>query len=214
VRPEPAQAAEAAQEPGPPPLPPRDLKKRPLPIHVVPSMANLYRIHPANRAALFYGPPKGEPPRGRWDSPDGKFGVCYMAEQAYAAFAEVFLRDPGVMVLEMDDLKERAIALLHPWRDLRLVAMHGAGLHALGATAACCTGAYAVSRAWAGALFAHPEKPDGIRYRARHDDDGFAIALFDRAKRDVIQAGGAALDGEQALPHLTAFVDRYGVGLV
>jgi hypothetical protein len=211
VRPGPADAADA---PGPPPLPPRDLKKRALPIHVVPAMENLYRVHPANRASLFFGPAPGQPPRSRWDSPDGKFGVCYMAEQAYAAFAEVFLRDPGVMVLEMDDLKERGIALLRPWRDLRLVAMHGAGLHALGATATCSTGPYAVSRAWAAGLHAHPEKPDGIRYRARHDDDGFAIALFDRARGDMHEAGGAALDEEAALPHLTAFVDRYGVGLV
>jgi hypothetical protein len=208
-----SEAADPADEPGPPPLPPRDLKKRPLPVHVVPAMTNLYRVHPANRAALFYGPLPGQPPRGRWDSPDGKFGVCYMAEQSYAAFAECFLRNPGVMMLEAVDLTERALALLQPWRDLRLVAMHGAGLHAVGATAASCTGPYAVSRQWAAALHAHPDKPDGIRYRARHDDDGFAIALFDRARRDVREAGGAPLDDERCVTHLTAFVERYGVGL-
>lgn len=206
--------ADPADEPGPPPLPPRDLKRRKLPIHVVPAMTDLYRIHPANRASLFYGPAPGQPPRGRWDAPGGEFGVCYMAEASYAAFAECFLRDPGVMVLEMDDLRERALALLRPWRELRLVAMHGAGLHAVGATAASCTGPYAVSRAWAGALHGHPEKPDGIRYRARHDDDGFAIALFDRARADLHEAGGAPLDDPRCVGHLAGFVDRYGVGLV
>lgn len=211
MRPEPAGPGD---EPGPPPLPPRDLKKRPLPIHVVPAMEALYRVHPVNRASLFFGPVKGDPPRGRWDAPDGSFGVCYMAEQAYAAFAECFLREPGVMALELDDLKDRGLALLRPWRDLRLVAMHGAGLHAVGATAACCMGSYAVSRAWAAALHRHPDKPDGIRYRARHDDDGFAIALFDRARRDVHETGGAALDDERAASHLLAFLERYGVGLI
>jgi hypothetical protein len=50
----------------------------------------------------------------------------------------------------------------------------------VGATSASCTGDYAVSRAWAAALHEHPDWVDGIRYRARHDDDGFAIALFNR----------------------------------
>lgn len=211
MRPEPAKAAE---EPGPPPLPPRDLKRRTLPIHVIPAAENLYRIHPADRASIFFGPAEGQPPRGRWDSPDGRFGVCYMAEQPYAAFAECFLRKAGVMALEMEDLRQRGLALLRPLRDLRLVAMHGAGLHAVGATAACCTGAYSVSRAWSAALYAHPEKPDGIRYRARHDDDGFAIALFDRAKKEVIEAAGAPLDDERCSTHLLGFVDRCGVGLI
>ncbi|HLM69049.1 MAG TPA: RES domain-containing protein, partial [Longimicrobium sp.] len=124
MRPEPA---DAAAEPGPPPLPPRDLKKRALPIHVVPAVTKLYRIHPVDRAPLFFGPAPGQPPRGRWDAPDGKFGVCYMAEQSYAAFAECFLRQAGVMALEMADLRQRGLALFHPVRDLRLVAMHGAG---------------------------------------------------------------------------------------
>lgn len=211
MRPAPAPAAD---EPGPPPLPPRDLKKRALPIHVFPAMENLYRIHPADFAPLFFGPAKGQPPRSRWDSPDGRFGVCYVAEQSYAAFAECFLRRAGVMALEMDDLRQRALALLHPGRDLRLVAMHGAGLHAVGATAASCTGSYAVSRAWSAALHAHPEKPDGIRYRARHDDDGFAIALFDRARREMMQAGGAPLDDDRCRTHILGFLDRYGVGLI
>jgi hypothetical protein len=211
VRPEPA---DAADDPGPPPLPPRDLKKRALPIHVIPEDADLFRIHPVNRGTVFFGPGKGQPPRGRWDSPDGKFGVCYMAEQSYAAFAECFLRRPGVMALEMDDLRERGLVLLRPSRDLRLVALHGAGLHAVGATAASCTGSYAVSRAWSAALHAHPEKPDGIGYRARHDDGGFAIALFDRASRYIFEAGGAALDEERCRTHLLGFLDRYGVGLI
>jgi len=211
VRPPPA---DGADEPGPPPLPPRDLKKRPLPIHEIRAIENLYRIHPADRTPLFFGPAQGQPPRNRWDSPDGRFGVCYVAEEPNAAFAECFLREPGVMVLEMDDLKERALALLRPFRNLRVVAMHGSGLHALGATAACCSGAYAVSRAWAAALYAHPEKPDGIRYRARHDDDGFAMALFHRTAGDLLWVGGAALDDALAQPHLVSFLDRYDVGLI
>jgi hypothetical protein len=208
------EAAAAVEEPGPLPLPPSDLRRRALPIHRVPSDAPLFRIHPVHRDALFYGPGKGQPPRGRWDSPDGRFGVCYLAEQPFTAFAECLLRRPGVMALEMEDLKDRALAVIRTLREVRLVAMHGAGLHAVGATAAACTGPYGVSRAWAAALHAHPEKPDGIRYRARHDDDGFAIALFDRAEGAVLESGGAALDSPRCSRYLAEFLDRYGVGLL
>lgn len=208
------EASAAADEPGPPPTPPRDLRKRPLPIHVPPFDQPLFRIHPVNRGPLFFGPAKGQPPRGRWDSPDGRVGVCYLAEQPYAAFAECFLRQPGTMVLEMEDVRQRALAVARPMRELRLVAMHGAGLHAVGATAASCTGPYAVSRAWSAALHGHPEKPDGIRYRARHDDDGFAIALFDRAEQDLIPFGGAPLDDPRCRRVLADFLDRYGISFL
>lgn len=211
MRPE---APDAGGEPGPPPLPPRDLHSRPLPIHLHDVDRNLYRIHPANRYALFFGPAKGQPPRGRWDAPDGRYRVCYLAEQPFAAFAETFLREPGTMLLEMEDLAARSLAIVYILAPLRLVAMHGQGLHALGATAASCTGDYAVSRAWSAALHAHPEKPDGIRYRARHDDDGFAIALFDRAQNSVADMDGAPLTDPANRARLAECLNRYEIGLL
>ncbi|HEX2078532.1 MAG TPA: RES family NAD+ phosphorylase [Longimicrobium sp.] len=174
----------------------------------------LYHIHPANRYALFFGPAKGQPPRGRWDAPNGKFRVCYLAEKPSTAFAETFLREPGVMVLEAEDLAARSLAIVQILAPLRLVAMHGQGLHALGATAASCTGDYAASRAWSAALHAHPEKPDGIRYRARHDDDGFAIALFDRAENSVADMDGAPLTDPANRLRLAESLNRYGIGLL
>ena len=209
-----AGAEEAADEPGPPPLPPRDLRKRLLPIHRVPAGTQLYRIHPADRLPIFFGPQVGEPPRNRWDAPGGEFGVCYLAEQPWTAFAETFLRVPERMTVEEVDLETRSVARVLAMRELRLAALHGHGLRRLGATAAVCSGPYSVSRAWSLALHGHPEKPDGIRYRARHDDDGFAIALFDRASRAVAPRDTAALTHPALEPHLGAWLDRYSVGLV
>lgn len=203
-----------APEPGPPPLPPRNLHERPLPIHPVPAGLDLWRIHPANLSPLFFGPARGQPPRGRWDAPDGQFGVCYVAEQRFAAFAETFLRDPGAMVLETPDLEVRALARIHPITPLRLVAMHGSGLHAVGATAAVCTGDYAVSRAWAAALHDHPDRVDGIRYRARHDDDGFAIALFDHVDQLVADIQSAPLTHPANQLFLAECLNRYRLGLL
>ncbi|HEX2208213.1 MAG TPA: RES family NAD+ phosphorylase [Longimicrobium sp.] len=207
-------ATAPGNEPGPPPLPPADLHARRLPIHVIEPDWKLWRIHPADRAPLFFGPAKGLPPRGRWDAPDGAFRVCYLAEHSFAAFAECFLREPATILLETEDLQARALSRVLVRGPLRLVAMHGAGLHALGATAAACMGDYAVSRAWAAALHDHPDAPDGIRYRARHDDDGFALALFDRAKRKVRDGEGGPLTGPPNVRYLAECLNRYGMGLI
>ena len=200
--------------PGPPPLPPADLHARRLPIHTVERDWRFWRIHPADLSPLFFGPAKGLPPRGRWDAPDGAFRVCYLAEHSFAAFAECFLREPATILLQTEDLQARALTRVHVGSPLRLVTMHGHGLHAVGATAASCMGDYAISRAWAAALHGHPEAPDGIRYRARHDDDGFAIALFDRAKRKVKDGESAPLTDPSNVGYLAECLDRYGMGLL
>jgi hypothetical protein len=199
--------------PGAPPLPPADLDARELPIHLTPSATILHRVHASGFGALFFGPAPGKPPRGRWDAPDGEFGVCYLAEEAHVGFAETFLREPGVTLIEEADMASRSLARIEARRDLRLAAVHGAGLARIGATAAVCSGAYSVSRAWALALHRHPDAPDGIRYRARHDDDGFAIALFDRAADAVAELGNAPLDPFETI-EIAGWLDRYAIGLI
>jgi len=206
-------AARGAGEPGPPPLPPGDLDRRPLPLHVSPAGTELFRIHRAGREALFFGPPPGKPARGRWDAPGGEFRVCYLGEASFVAFAVTLLREPGRSLVESIDVADRAIARVRVERDLRLVALHGPGLARLGATAAVCTGPYDVSRRWALALHEHPDRPDGIRYRARHDDDGFAVALFDRARDAVAEVGSRGLMAPEGADELARWLDRYGIGL-
>jgi hypothetical protein len=209
-----SRTAEPSDAPGPPPLPPADLVHRNLPLHIVHASTRLARIHSTARDPLFFGPAPGSRPRGRWDSPAGEFGVCYLAEEAHVAFAETFLREPGATLIQTRDLAVRSLAEVEVGRDLRLVALHGAGLRRVGATAAVCTGPYAVSRAWALALHDHPAQPDGIRYRARHDDDGFAIALFDRAAYATILIRSTTLTAATHVGDLGAWLDRYGMGLL
>jgi hypothetical protein len=207
-------AARGAGEPGPPPPPPGDLDRRPLPLHVSPAGTELFRIHRVGREAVFFGPPPGRPPRGRWDAPGGEFRVCYLGEASFVAFAETLLREPGRPLVEAVDVADRAIARVRVERDLRLVALHGAGLARLGATASVCMGPYDVSRRWALALHEHPDRPDGIRYRARHDDDGFAVALFDRAADAAAEVGTRGLLAPEGAEELAEWLDRYGIGLV
>jgi len=174
----------------------------------------LFRVHRIGHGALFFSPPPGAPPAGRWDAPADEFGVCYLGEASFVAFAETLLRKPGESVVESVELQARGMARFRVQRDLRLVALHGAGLARVGATASVCTGPYAVTRAWSLALHEHPERPDGIRYRARHDDDGFAIALFDRAGDGVRELETRGLLAPDGAGELAAWLDRYAIGLV
>ena len=106
---------------------------------------------------------------------------------------------------------ERAVEALLQARRPR---EEGRRLARLGATAAVCSEPYGVCRAWSLALHAHPECPDGIRYRARHDDDGFAVALFTRGADALGVTTRYTLDSPHAAEELAAWLDRYGTGLI
>ncbi|HET6764639.1 MAG TPA: RES family NAD+ phosphorylase [Longimicrobiaceae bacterium] len=195
------------------PLPPGDFAKRWLPVQDVAGGELLHRIHRLDLGPVFFGPGAGNPPMGRWDAPAGEFGVCYLALEPYVAFAETFLRVPGIVSLGEDDLRRRGLAQVRVMRTLQLAEFHGAGLARVGATAAVCSGSHDVSRAWSAAIHAHRRRVDGILYRARHDDDGFAVALFDRAAESIrIERSGSLLD-EGIVETTGAILDRYGLAL-
>jgi hypothetical protein len=162
---------------------------------------------------LFFGPAAGAASGGRWDAPGGEFGVCYLGEEPYVAFAETFLRVPGVTLVGENDLHVRSIARFRVARPLRLAGFHGAGLARVGATAAVCSGPHEVARTWSLAVHRHSAQVDGIRYRARHDDDGFAVALFDRGASSVERVDETGLMDDAFRVELGAVLDRYGLGL-
>jgi hypothetical protein len=69
----------------------------------------------------------------------------------------------------------------------------------IGANASVTSGVdYSCSKRWSLALYNHPAQPDGILYRATHDNNGLAVALFDRA--------GNALDAGTTAPLLSDLV--------
>jgi hypothetical protein len=74
-------------------------------------------------------------------------------------------------------------------------------------------GPYAATWEWSAAFHAHPDAPDGIRYRARHDDSGFSVALFDRARDRVEPTSPVDLLDPAFAPELARWLDRYEVGL-
>ena len=120
---------------------------------------------------------------GRFNAPDGSYGVLYAALSPAGAFVETFLREPGRTVLPADLLARKAYVRLQVLRPVQLVKLGGPGLARLGATAEVVHGGlpYDVPQAWSAALYRHPATPDGITYTARHDDETTCCALFDRA---------------------------------
>ena len=193
------------------PPPPADLACRELPLETVPAGGRFYRIHRKGRAALHFGTGG----RGRFDAPDGRFGVCYVARDVEGCFVEVFLRAVGDTLVRESELAARAVSAIEVRpgaAPLRLVELRGRGLVRLGATGAVASGPYDASRAWAAALWRHPAAPDGILYHARHDDTRVCAALFDRcAVRLGERPQGGRLDARR---RLAAIHDHYGVGLI
>jgi hypothetical protein len=177
-------ATNPAADPAPP-LPPADLPRRSLPIDEKPAGTLWWRLHLRVYGPVFFGPVPGKPPSGRFDAPDGSFTVCYLGASEEASFAEALLRGRGG-IFEDHDLEPRAFSEIESTQALRLVQLHGAGLQKIGATAAIASGPYSASRIWSLALHNHPDQPDGISYRARHDDDMFCAAIYDRARAKLV----------------------------
>jgi hypothetical protein len=196
-----------------PPTPPAGFAQRTLKIAPVSVGVVLSRIHRSRQASLYFGREGDAERRQRWDSPDASYGVCYMAEEGYSAFAETLLRNLTLDTIPEAELKVRSLARLRVRAPLRLVAMHGKALRAHGADASVVQGPYPITWEWSAAFHAHPSAPDGICYRARHDDSGFSIALFERAKGKIEHTSSIELLDPMFARELAQWLDRYQVGL-
>lgn len=199
----------STSSPGPHPDPPADLAERPLAIE---EMGHTWsRIHPADRDALYFG----RAATHRFDDPDREFGVLYLAENEETAFIETFghaTDAPNLVALS--EIGKRRLSRVEVKRPLRLVDLAGAGLSRLNADARLNSGDLAVSRRWSAALHAHPDAPDGVLYRTRHDPSRFAAAVYDRAARAVTVRDTLDLADPWHSASLSRILDRYGYGLV
>jgi RES domain len=166
------------------PEPPADIATRKLPLTARPAGTRYARIHRAADGPVWFGwnhvAAAFRPPTNRFDAPDRSYGVLYAAVTRDGSFAETIGRKPGIF-RSSDELAGLAMTTLALTRELRLVDLHGgAAVGALGATGVVGVGPQSLARRWSKALHAHPEMPDGIEYRCRHNSDEIAVALFDR----------------------------------
>jgi hypothetical protein len=194
---------------GPHAVPPADFATHPLPVTIY--RRPWYRIHRVAHGPIFFGR-SGD---NRFDAPADEFGVLYVAKDERGAFIETFGHTTGVRLVEQRELAARGLARIEPKRPLRLVNLTGGGLARLGADARLTVGeSYEVAHQWALAIHAHPQKPDGIVYNARHDPSRLCAAIFERARADLKAKHLGSLANPAHAVLVAALVDTYGFGLV
>ena len=196
------------------PEPPADIAARKLPLVARPAGTRYVRIHRATDGAVWFGwnavTRQFRPPTNRFDAPDRSYGVLYAAARCDGAFAEAVGRKPGSF-RSNDELAALAVTTLALSRVLRLVDLHGGdAVGALGATGVIGVGPQSLARRWSQAIHAHPEEPDGIEYRCRHNSDEVAVALFDRVREaSLISIGVVSLVSD--IVWLTAMRARHQI---
>jgi RES domain len=174
----------------------------------------LYRAHSVGLGAVFFGPGAGEPPKYRFDSPDGGYRVCYLGLNEEAAFIEGVIHAAiPRRIISQARLAARAISVIHVQQDIRAVRLYGRHMVGNGATATVAHGDdySGLSHPWSKAIHGHSATADGILYMAKHDDSVMALALFDRAAHKVAAGSRHPLSGHDL--RTLRLLDRYGIGL-
>jgi len=194
----------------PHPEPPADLVALKLPVKE--RGCAWWRSHRAIHDPIFFGR-SGD---NRYDAPGGEYGILYLAAEEAGAFVETYLRNPlGVPVnVTMAELEQRHFTTVEFDAPLRLVDLTGPGLARMGADNRLTTGDYLLSQRWALALWNHPERPDGILYRSRHDPDQVCCGVFDRRADARVGRTLGPLASPANVGLLAGLLDRYGVCLL
>jgi hypothetical protein len=171
-----------------------------------------WRIHRRDREAIFFGRSR----LYRFDDPHGEFGVLYAALGEECAFLETLVRVPQSegRVLR-SELARRSISPLTASRPLRFADLRGHHLAQLRVDSRLFAYTdYTITQPWARALFEHEDEFDGLVFHSRHNPELHAVAVFDRAERELKAGAALPLDGETFRPRLEALVERYRLALL
>lgn len=195
--------------PGQHPKPPDDLYKQDLPVGKV--SGPLWRICQDKYDEPLYFSSSGD---YRFDSPEGEFGVCYLAKDLHGAFIEVFGRSIGVNLVSEQALECRLRVEVELARPLGLVDLTEDGLAKIGADNRLTGGGdYELSQSWALSLWNHPDEPDGILYRSRHDPSRLCVAVFDRASEILTVGSTIGLTDSRGWRELLTIITHYEFAL-
>ena len=137
----------------------------------------------------------GTGPDARWNAPDGRYGVLYLADSVDSAFAETFGHDLprthpplGDKFVDTLELEERALFQVECQQPLKIGLFHGAGLAALNLDLGLlATLDYAIPQQWSRWVHGAPERVDGIAYPSRALPDHVNTALFDRCRQHLAE---------------------------
>ena len=106
------------------PLPPPDFRSRSPDILDVPAGSRLHRFYTAAYDPIHFD----RSGSGRFNAPDGRYGVLYGSINEAGAFAETFLRTPGRTLIDPVFLRKKAYVRLTVAAPLRLVRLYGPSL--------------------------------------------------------------------------------------
>ena len=201
--------------PDPHPAPPIDLADRLLPL--VELLPPWFQCHGIKRGPLNFNPRSS----GRFNAPSGEYSTTYLSTSPEGAFVEKFLQSGrqegiGVNVLTQATLSLHRLCRIGQPSDARpltLVDLSGNGPAHVGADGrlSTMTDDPGLVQQWALAFWRHPQQPDGIYYRARHDQSCFSIAVFDRAEGLLV--ANVAIDLLTNPVILAGLMRRYNFGL-
>jgi hypothetical protein len=153
------------------------------PLVDVPVTQVLWRVHPAAFGPLWFGPAKGDPPKGRFDAPGGEFGMCYFGTTLGVAIMETLVRGKKVPIIPRGELQVRAGSSIALKAPLTMLQLEGKGLASFGISAhVVCGGDYRACQDLARRVHSKLDEVDGIQYRSRWDTSELCWALFDRAQ--------------------------------
>jgi len=197
------------ERPGAHPEPAADIANRdPLIYQTSQSWRRIYAI---DRDPIYFGRTK----QNRFDAPNSEYGVLYLAENAECAFIETFGQSTGINVVTVSSLSSAGLALVGSNRDLNLIDLaNPGGLARIGADGRLCAGDHRVAQRWSKALQQHPCKPDGLFYRARHDQAFTACALFDTAADALSTVEEGTLMDPRNSDLLARILDMYRFALI
>jgi hypothetical protein len=148
------------------------------PIAELPVETLLWRVHPRERDALWFG----RTGQNRFDAPDREYGVCYCGASLGVAILETLVRGKRAPLIPRAELESRSGSSLAPSAPLRVLRLEGDGLPSFGLSAREVMGPdYAGCRDLALRSWQADPILDGIQYRSRWDHS-LCWALFDRAE--------------------------------
>lgn len=88
------------------PLPPADLSRRDPQLFTLAKGHIVHRFYTVRHDPIFFDKSQ----QGRLNAPDGSYGVLYVARDVEGAFAETFLRRPGLTLIDDGFLRAKAYA--------------------------------------------------------------------------------------------------------
>lgn len=141
--------------------------------------------------------------------------MLYLGDSPQCCFVETFGRsENNTRLVTSRSLQQRTLAHVEFQQPARVVDLTGAGLAHISADSRLVTGSYEVAQRWSASLWAHPDQPDGVLYRSRHDPARLCQALFERAASLIQVSSIGNLLAPEHIELLADILDTYALGYV